>query len=80
MRTEKQTFRGYEIQVTNNPALWQAAIYRTSPTLPEIDWVALNVRAASASPAFQEAKQVIEKALGKGVSHLSGPDKSGSDN
>jgi hypothetical protein len=80
MRTEKQTFRGYEIQVTNNPALWQAAIYRTSPTLPEIDWVALNVRAASASPALQEAKQVIDKALGKGVSHLSGPDKSGSDN
>jgi hypothetical protein len=66
MRTERQTFRGYEIQVTNNPALWQAAIYRTNPTLPEIDWVALNIRAASASPAFQEAKQVINRALGSG--------------
>ena len=63
MRTEEQTFRGYEIQVTNNPALWQAAIYRTSPTLPEIDWVALNIRAASASPAFQEAKQEINRVL-----------------
>lgn len=80
MRTEKQTFRGYDIQVTNNPALWQAAIYRTSPTLPEIDWVALNIRAASVSPALQEAKQVIDKTLGKGVSNLSRPHKSGSEN
>jgi hypothetical protein len=63
MRTEKQTYRGYEIQVTNDPALWQAAIYRTSPTLPEIDWVALNIRAGSASPAFQEAKQEINRVL-----------------
>ena len=38
MRTEQQTFRGYEIQATNNPALWQAAIY-PNPTLPEtIGW------------------------------------------
>ena len=65
MRTEQKTFRGYEIQVTNNPALWQAAIYRTNPTLPEIDWVALNIRATGVSPAFQEAKQVINRALGR---------------
>ena len=63
MRTEKQTFRGYKIQVTNNPALWQAAIYRTSPTMPEIDWVALNIRAGSVSPAIQEAKEVINLVL-----------------
>ncbi|OSJ30441.1 hypothetical protein BSZ19_24870 [Bradyrhizobium japonicum] len=65
MHTEQQTFRGYEIQVTNNPALWHAAIYRTNPTLPEIDWVALNIRATSVSPAFEEAKQVINSALGR---------------
>ncbi|WFU82540.1 hypothetical protein QA645_07295 [Bradyrhizobium sp. CIAT3101] len=65
MHTEQQTFRGYEIRVTNNPALWHAAIYRTNPTLPEIDWVALNIRATSVSPAFEEAKEVINKALGR---------------
>ena len=65
MHIEQQTFHGYEIQVTKNPALWRAAIYRTNPTLPEIDWVALNIRATSASPAFEEAKQVINRALGR---------------
>jgi len=65
MPTEQQTFRGYNIQVTNNPALWYTAIYRTDPTLPDIDWVALNIRTTSVSPAFQEAKQVINRALGR---------------
>ncbi|MGY3505159.1 hypothetical protein ACVWYJ_005778 [Bradyrhizobium sp. USDA 4471] len=65
MHIEQQTFRGYEIQVTNKPALWHAAIYRTNPTLPEIDWVVLNIRAVRVSPAFEEAKQVINAALGR---------------
>lgn len=71
MPTEQQTFRGYNIQVTKNPALWYAAIYRTDPTLPDIDWVALNIRTTSVSPAFQEAKQVINRALGRSGSFTS---------
>jgi hypothetical protein len=63
MRTEQQSYRGYEIQITHNPPFWQAAIYRTKQTLPEIDWAALNIRAATVSPAFQEAKQTINRVL-----------------
>jgi hypothetical protein len=32
MRTENYTHRGYEIQITHNPPIWQAAIYASNLT------------------------------------------------
>src|SRR5450756_2159170 len=38
MRTENYTHRGYEIQITHNPPIWQAAIYASKPNMPAVDW------------------------------------------
>jgi hypothetical protein len=46
MRTENYTHRGYEIQITHNPPIWQAAIYASKPNM--LRWLRPAVSAARA--------------------------------
>jgi hypothetical protein len=61
MFTEEQQHFGYVIQVTHHAPFWQAAIYPGDRTLPAINWEALNIRAASKSLAFDEARRVVDR-------------------
>ena len=56
MRTETHLFREYEIQVTLNGPLWQAALYPTRTGLPTIDWQSNRIEAGGVYAAVQEAK------------------------
>ncbi len=47
MRTENYTHRGYEIQITHNPPIWQAAIYASKPNMPAADWTHEPISATS---------------------------------
>jgi hypothetical protein len=55
MRTENYTHRGYEIQITHNPPIWQAAIYASKPNMPAVDWTHEPISAASVYPPLAEA-------------------------
>jgi hypothetical protein len=38
MQSETRHYRDYEIQITNNAPVWQAAIYPTKAGMVQIDW------------------------------------------
>jgi len=57
MQTQQHFHRDYEIQITNIPPQWQAAIYPSRKGLPAIAWEQMNIWAASPAPALPMAKQ-----------------------
>jgi hypothetical protein len=63
MRTENYTHRGYEIQITHNPPIWQAAIYASKPNMPAVNWTHEPISAASVYPPLAEAKRRIDAIL-----------------
>jgi hypothetical protein len=63
MRTENYTHRGYEIQITHNPPIWQAAIYASKPNMPAVDWTHEPISATSVYPPLAEAKRRIDAIL-----------------
>jgi hypothetical protein len=63
MHTESRFYREYEIQVTQHPPGWQAAIYATKPGLPEVDWTTDRIWAANINGAYMMAEQRINEVL-----------------
>jgi hypothetical protein len=63
METQTYEFRGYEIQVTHKPPIWQAAIYPTKPGMLEIDWTSKPIEAANVRGAELLARDRINEAL-----------------
>jgi hypothetical protein len=63
MQTQQHFHREYEIQLTNNPPQWQAAIYPTRAGLPPVAWEQMNIWAANPDPALTMAIHAINKAL-----------------
>jgi hypothetical protein len=63
MYTETHQYRGYEIQVTNHPPIWQAAIYASEPGMTPVDWELKPINGGNVMGTVQEAKRRIDKAL-----------------
>jgi hypothetical protein len=65
MKTQTYKYRGYEIQVTHTPPIWQAAIYPTEPKMPAVDWTLEPIRAANFRAAEIMAQRRIDAILGE---------------
>jgi hypothetical protein len=63
MHTETHEYRGYQIQITQHPPVWQAAIYPTTPNMLAIDWELRPISAANIHGALIEARRRIDSAL-----------------
>jgi hypothetical protein len=65
MRTEKITYKDYELQAVHNPPFWQVGIYPTMPNLlaprPEFQIVSL----ADKEEAFAEARRRVDALISK---------------
>ena len=62
MQTQRRSYRGYEIQITQTLMMWRAAIYHDSYLGP-VDWTAKPIIAADAGIAEIEAQQRIDAVL-----------------
>lgn len=62
-RAEIHKYLGYEVAIIRVPPFWQAAIFATQPTLPEIDWAIEPMRAGTPKAAFDLAIARINKTL-----------------
>jgi hypothetical protein len=60
MKTEMIEYRGYELQITHNPPMWQVGIYPTKPTmlapLPDLQIVSLGNK----DDAIAEARRRVD--------------------
>lgn len=59
MRTENHTYLEYEIQITEHPPWWEAAIYATKPDMPHVDWENMPIRGANPQVVLIDAKRRI---------------------
>jgi hypothetical protein len=62
MQTQRRSYRGYEIQITQVLVMWRAAIYPNS-YLRAVDWTAKPIVAADAGIAEIEAERRIDAML-----------------
>jgi hypothetical protein len=62
MKTQRLSYRGYEIQITHTLVMWRAAIYHSS-YLRAVDWTLEPIIAADARIAEIQAQQRIDAVL-----------------
>lgn len=62
MHTQRRSYRGYEIQITQTLVMWRAAIYHDGYLRP-VDWTAEPIIAADAGIAELQAQQRIDAVL-----------------
>ena len=62
MKTQRLSYRGYEIQITHTLVMWRAAIYHSS-YLRAVDWTLVPIIAADAGIAEIQAQQRIDSVL-----------------
>ena len=63
METQTYKYRDYEIVVTHTPPFFQAAIYPTNQSFPQIDWHLEPIRSINVKGAEDEAKARINAGL-----------------
>jgi hypothetical protein len=63
MYPEPHRYRGYDIEVIQNPPVWQAAIYSIEKQLSRVDWTVNPISASDMQAALAEARQRIDFAL-----------------
>src|ERR1700719_3526337 len=63
METQTYKYRDYEIVVTHTPPFFQAAIYPTNQSFPQIDWQLEPIRSINVKGAEDEAKARINAGL-----------------
>ena len=62
MKTQRVSYRGYEIHVTRTLVMWRAAIYHSS-YLRAVNWTLVPIIAADAGIAEIQAQQRIDSVL-----------------
>jgi len=62
MKTQRYSYRGYEVQIARIHVMWRAAIYHDN-YLPKVDWTRKPIIAADARIAEIRVKERIDAAL-----------------
>jgi len=62
MKTDSESYKGYEIQVVQPYAgMWQAGIYPESPQAPPLNQALPPINCKTKEEAFAEARKRIDK-------------------
>jgi hypothetical protein len=63
MRTETVIYHDYEIQASQHPPIWQAAIYPTKVGMVHVDWTDRPINGGGIHDTFVEARRRIDAAV-----------------